>query len=181
MRRSKHAQLDPFFKHILPHWQDDIPELSSLLEAEKFVKGEHLINDWGDLYLITEGIFGKYEKTCPVRYALAGESLMIPNQKHNYRFVALSDCQTFRTSFRQLEEINAYNPKVFYLYAHLKDQQLRYLDYRHKLLSLHNQDKYDFVFDHYPDLLAHITQKELAQFMGISMELLRRMMRDREY
>ncbi|MDM1296516.1 hypothetical protein HX021_19700 [Sphingobacterium sp. N143] len=128
-----------------------------------------------------DGIFGKYEKTCPVRYAIAGESLMIPNHRHAYQFTALSDCRTYRTSLKQLEEINDRNPKVFYLYANLKERQQSYLDYRHKLLSLHNQDKYDFIFNKYPDILSHITQKELAKFMGISMELLRRIFRDREY
>jgi len=181
MKKSKKDLLHPFLGDINPRWQSEIPELTVVFEEERFVKGEHLINDWGDLYLIVEGTFGKYEKTCPIRYAIAGESLMIPNQKHGYQFVALTDCHTYRTSLKQLEEINDHNPKVFYLYANLKDKQQVYLDYRHKLLSLHNQDKYDFVFDKYPNIHSHITQRELAKFMGISMELLRRIFREREH
>lgn len=181
MKKIKEDLLDPFFRDIDPRWQHEIPELSAVFEEERFSPGERLINDWGDLYLIVDGIFGKYEKTCPVRYAISGESLMIPNHKHRYQLIALSDCRTYRTSLRQLEEINAHNSKVFYLYANLKDKQDTYLDYRHKLLSLNNQDKYDFMFDKYPDILSHITQRELAQFMGISIELLRRIFREREY
>ena len=181
MKKSKEDLLDCFFSDINPHWKHEIPELSFVFEEEHFTQGERLVNDWGELYLIIDGIFGKYEKTCPVRYVTAGESLMIPNHKHRYQFIALRDCRTFRTSLRQLEEINAHNSKVFYLYANLQDKQQTYLDYRHKLLSLNNQDKYDFVFDKYPTILSYITQRELAQFMGISMELLRRILREREY
>lgn len=181
MRKSKEDLLDSFFRDIHPQWLSEIPKLSAVFEEERFVRGEQLINDWGDLYLIVEGIFGKYEKTCPVRYAIASESLMIPSQKHSYQFVALTDCRAYRSSLQQLAKINDNNPKVFYLYANLKEKQQTYLDYRHKLLSLHNQDKYDFVFDKYPDILSHITQRELAQFMGISIELLRRIFRERDY
>lgn len=181
MKKSKNDLLDPFMGDIHPHWQNEIPELSAVFEEERFIRGEQLINDWGELYLIIDGIFGKYEKTCPVRYAIAGESLMIPNQRHAFQFTALSDCRTYRTSFKRLEELNDHNPKVFYLYANLKEKQQVYLDYRHQLLSLHNQDKYDFMFDKYPDILSHITQRELAQFMGISIELLRRIFRERGY
>lgn len=181
MKKSKEDLLDSFFSDINPQWKHEIPELSAVFEEEHFMKGERLVNDWGELYLIVEGIFGKYEKTCPLRYAIAGESLMIPNHKHRYQFIALSESRAYRTSLRQLEEINAHNSKVFYLYANLTDKQQIYLDYRHKLLSIHNEDKYDFVFDKYPDILSHITQKELARFMGISIELLRRILREREY
>lgn len=181
MKRSKEDLLNPFFKEIYPDWQKEIPELKTAFAEERFIKGEQLINDWGDLYLIVDGIFGKYEKTCPVRYAIEGESLMIPNQRHAYQFTALSDCRTYRTSLKQLYEINGNNSKLFCLYANLKEKQQIYLDYRHKLLSLHNEDKYNFIFDKYPDILSHITQKELARFMGISIELLRRILREREY
>ncbi|MGJ1442683.1 cyclic nucleotide-binding domain-containing protein [Sphingobacterium siyangense] len=180
MKKSKEYLLDPFFRDINPQWQHEIPELSAVFEEERFSPGERLINDWGELYLIVSGIFGKYEKICPVRYAISGESLMIPNHKHRYQFIALSDCRTYRTSLRQLEEINAHNPKVFYLYANLRDKQETYLDYRHKLLSLNNQDKYDFVFDKYPDLRSYVKHHELALFMGISSELLRRLLRDHD-
>lgn len=180
MKKSKEDLLDSFFSDINPHWQTEIPELSGIFEEEHFMKGERLVNDWGELYLIVEGIFGKYEKTCPLRYAIAGESLMIPNHKHRYQFIALSESRTYRTSLRQLEEINAHNSKVFYLYANLTDKQQIYLDYRHKLLSLNNQDKYDFVFDKYPDLRSYVKHHELAQFMGISGELLRRLFRDHD-
>ncbi|WP_157626058.1 cyclic nucleotide-binding domain-containing protein [Sphingobacterium sp. B29] len=180
MKKSKDYLLDSFFRDIDPQWQHEIPELSAVFEEERFSPGERLINDWGELYLIVDGIFGKYEKTCPVRYALAGESLMIPNHKHRYQFIALSDCRTYRTSLRQLEEINAHNPKVFYLYANLTDKQQTYLDYRHKLLSLNNQDKFDFVFNKYPDLRSYVKHHELARFMGISSELLRRLLRDHD-
>ena len=180
MKKSKELLLDPFFRDINSLWQTEISELSAVFEEERFMTGERLTNDWGELYLIVDGIFGKYEKTCPLRYALAGESLMIPNHKHRYQFIALSDCLTYRTSLRQLEEINAHNSKVFYLYANLKDRQETYLDYRHKLLSLNNQDKYDFVFDKYPDLRSYVKHKEIARFMGISGELLRRLFRDHD-
>ncbi len=181
MRKSKEDLLDSFFGDIHPQWRNEIPELATVFEEERFIRGEQLINDWGDLYLIIDGSIAKYEKTCPVRYAIAGESLMIPNQRHSYQFTALSDCRTYRTSLKQLKEINESNPKVFYLYANLKEKQQTYLDYRHKLLSLHNHDKYDFVFGKYPDILSLITQRELAKFMGISMELLRRILREQEY
>ncbi|MDR0265055.1 MAG: hypothetical protein LBJ04_17690 [Sphingobacterium sp.] len=181
MRKSKEDLLDPFFRDLQPQWRREIPALSAIFEEERFIKGEQLMNNWGDLYLLIDGIFGKYEKKYPVRYALAGETLMIPNHRHSYQFVALSDCRTYRTSLKQLDEINKNNPKVFYLYANLKEKQQVYLDYRHRLLSLHNQDKYDFVFDKYPDIRSYVRHKELAQFMGISEELLRRMHRDREY
>ena len=177
MKKSKEYLLDSFFRDIDSQWQHEIPELSAVFEEERFSPGERLINDWGELYLIVDGIFGKYEKTCPVRYAISGESLMIPNHKHRYQFIALSDCHTYRTSLRQLEEINARNSKVFHLYANLRDRQQTYLDYRHKLLSLNNQDKYDFVFDKYPDLRSYVKHHELARFMGISSELLRRLLR----
>lgn len=180
MKKSKSAILDRFFRDINPQWQSVIPELSSVFEEEPFMKGERLTNDWGELYLIVDGIFGKYEKTCPLRYAIAGESLMIPNHKNRYQFIALSDCLTYRTSLRQLEEINARNSKVFYLYANLKDKQETYLDYRHKLLSLNNQDKFDFVFAKYPDIRSYVKHNELARFMGISSELLRRLLRDHD-
>jgi hypothetical protein len=180
MKKGKLAVLDSFFHTINPQWQQEIPELSTAFEEERFMKGERLTNDWGEFYLIVDGIFGKYEKTCPLHYAVAGESLMIPNHKHRYQFIALSDCRTYRTSLRQLEEINAHNSKVFYLYANLKDRQETYLDYRHKLLSLNNQDKFDFVFDKYPDLRSYVKHYELARFMGISSELLRRLLRDHD-
>lgn len=180
MKKSKEYLLDSFFRDINPQWQTDIHELSTVFEEEHFMKGERLINDWGELYLIVDGIFGKYEKTSPVRYAIAGESLMVPNHKHRYQFTALSDCRTYRTSLQKLVEINAHNSKVFHLYANLTDKQQTYLDYRHKLLSLNNQDKFDFVFDKYPDLRSYVKHHELARFMGISSELLRRLLRDHD-
>ncbi|MEZ0453248.1 hypothetical protein ABTW24_16755 [Sphingobacterium thalpophilum] len=180
MRRSKTEILDLFFKDIHASWQKDIPELVTIFDEERFEQGEQMINDRGELYLIVNGIFGKYEKTCPVRYAIAGEPLMIPIQKHSYHFVAITQGNTLRTSLSQFMEINDHNPRVFFLYAKMMARQQQYLDYRHKLLSLHNQDKYDFLLDKYPDLRQHILHKELAQFMGISEELLRRIIRERE-
>ncbi|SJN51878.1 hypothetical protein FM120_32905 [Sphingobacterium faecium PCAi_F2.5] len=39
------------------------------------------------------------------------------------------------------------------------DKQQQYLDYRAKLFSLPNPDKYDFVFDRYPDIRRYIKRK----------------------
>lgn len=180
MKKSKEEILASFLKDIHGEWISAIPELTDAFAEIRFVKGEYLTNNWGELYLIAEGIFGKYEKTCPVRYAISGESLMIPNHSHNYQFIALTDCRTFMTTRKQLYTINAKNPKLFPIYASLMDKQQQYLDYRAKLLSLPNPDKYDFVFDKYPDIREFIKHKELAQFMGISEELLRRLIRERE-
>lgn len=180
MRKSKKEILDIFFKDIDPHWASSIPELLDAFEEMRFVKGEYLTNHYGDLYLIVNGFFGKYEKTHPVRYAITGESLMIPNQRHHYQFIALTDSITYLTTREQLFTINQKNHRLFPIYACLMDRQQQYLDYREKLLSLHNQDKYDYVFDRYPDIRRYIKHKELARFMGISEELLRRLMRERE-
>lgn len=180
MRKSKEEILASFLKDIHSDYVSAMPELTDAFEEIRFVKGEHLTNNWGELYLIVEGIFGKYEKTFPVRYAISGESLMIPNHSHNFQFIALSDSRTFMTTRKQLYTINAKNPKLFPIYASLMDKQQQYLNYRAKLLSLPNPDKYDFVFDKYPDIRQYIKHKELAQFMGISEELLRRLIRERE-
>lgn len=180
MRKSKEDILDIFLKDINPDWRSAIPELITAFEEIRFVKGEQLTNNWGELYLIVDGIFAKHEKTCPVRYAIAGESLMVPNQRHNYQFVALNDCRTFMTTQVQLYTINETNPKLFPIYAMLMEKQQQYLDYREKLLSLPNPDKFDYVFDKYPNIREHIKHKELARFMGISEELLRLLLRERE-
>ncbi|MNN85410.1 hypothetical protein D3C81_2026950 [compost metagenome] len=105
---------------------------------------------------------------------------MIPNQRHHYQFIALTDSITYLTTREQLFTINQKNHQLFPIYAYLMDRQQQYLDYREKLLSLLNQDKYDYVFDKYPDIRRYIKHKELARFMGISEELLRRLMRERE-
>jgi len=84
------------------------------------------------------------------------------------------------TTRKQLYTINAKNPKLFPIYASLMDKQQQYLDYRAKLLSLPNPEKYEFVFDKYPNIRQYIKHKELARFMGIGEELLRRMLRERE-
>lgn len=178
MRKSKEEILASFLKDIHPEWVSAIPELTDAFEEISFVKGEYLTNNWGELYLIAEGMFGKYEKTCPVRYAISGESLMIPNHRHNYQFIALSDCRTFMTTRKQLYAINVKNPKLFPIYASLMDKQQQYLDYRQQLRDLPNIDKYPFLLQKYPNITQDVKQIELAHFMGMSRESLRQQQRN---
>jgi len=178
MKKSKEEILASFLKDIHAEWVSAIPELTDAFEEIRFVKGEYLTNNWGELYLISEGIFGKYEKTCPVRYAIRGESLMIPNHRHNYQFIALSDCRTFMTTRKQLYEINAKNPNLLPIYIGLMEKQQNYLDYRQHLRDLPNIDKYPFLLEKYPNITKYVTQIELAQFMGMSREYLRQQQRN---
>ncbi|MEN5055612.1 hypothetical protein [Sphingobacterium kitahiroshimense] len=178
MKKSKEEILASFLKDIHAEWVSAIPELTDAFEEIRFVKGEYLTNNWGELYLISEGIFGKYEKTCPVRYAIRGESLMIPNHRHNYQFISLSDCRTFMTTRKQLYEINAKNPNLLPIYIGLMEKQQNYLDYRQHLRDLPNIDKYPFLLEKYPNITKYVTQIELAQFMGMSREYLRQQQRN---
>ena len=59
MKKSKEEILASFLIDIHAEWVSAIPELTDAFEEIRFVKGEYLTNNWGELYLIAEGLFGK--------------------------------------------------------------------------------------------------------------------------
>ncbi|WP_400261164.1 hypothetical protein ACFX5U_14535 [Sphingobacterium sp. SG20118] len=178
MRKTKEEIMDTIFKDIYSNWKSDIPELADAFEEVQFTKGEQLTNNWGDLYLLTEGMMGKYDKTCPVRYVLSGEPLLIPNSRHNFQFRAASDTKAYVIIRQALHAINQSNSKFFEFYTYLIDKQQQHIDYRQQLLSTPNFDKYEFVLKKYPYIRTLIKHKELALFMGVSVEYLRQLYRN---
>lgn len=178
MRKSKKEILDVFFNEIDVNWNTNLPELIDAFEEVNFSISEQLTNNWGELFLIVEGYIGKYEKTCPMRYAIAGEPLLIPNYRHNFQFRALSNCKTYMITREQRYAINRINPELFVLHDQLIDKQQQCLNYRQQLRDLPNTEKYPFILAKYPHITKHVKQIELAHFMGMSRESLRQQQRN---
>lgn len=174
MKQTKIGVLDEILKEIDEDWRLNVTELFNAFEEVHFKKDELLSNNWGELYFIAEGIFGKYEKSCPMRYAIAGESIMIPNYRHKYIFKALTDSKVYMIPREVLYHLNKRNPYIFPLYDKIMARQERYLDFKTKLKDLPNCERLPVVLAKFPKIRQYITNKELACFLGYSRETLRK-------
>lgn len=175
MRYHKEELLDMVFSELNQNWQQQLPELQDAFEEVNFSKGELLSNNWGELYVVAEGAFGKYAKKQPQRYAMPGEPLLIPNFRHNYIFKALADTKTYLITKEQLYAINESNPKLFSLYQKLIGKHDQYLAFRTDLLDVPFLERCQMLLKKYPKIRSYINNGELSSFLNMSKESLRKL------
>ncbi|WP_270087389.1 cyclic nucleotide-binding domain-containing protein [Sphingobacterium sp. SYP-B4668] len=164
-----------YLSQLYPLWQQKSPLLLDYFEHRVFETGEFVDVYPGDLYIVNKGTVGKYYKKTPKRYILRHELIMVPSERSGFNFKALESCHLWMLSQQKLHDILSRYPQSHVLQQLLLSKQQQSLDFRTQLLELPKADRLSFFRKQYSTVIPLISRTELAQFLHISGEYLRRL------
>lgn len=166
--------LTDFLTEIFPTWATEIPDLAGYFHEYFLEPGELLNTERGDIYLVSEGAFGKYTRREPLRYILPGELIIIGLRRRYHTFKALNFSRVYMLDRPSLYRISCEYPNTMTLYDELLQRQQDSLEFRQQILLMPKAHRYAYFKSCYATIVPLIDRKELAVFLQISPELLRR-------
>lgn len=170
----KNDGIDDYLEKLSPNWKENFPQLKNYFEEIHLLEDELLSNQRGDIYYVNDGIIGKYERKLPQRYILRNEIIIVSILHSNLQFKALQESHLWVISRQSLHRVVALYADIMPIYDNMVHQQQEALEFRLQLLEMPKSERMDFLRSKFASVIPHITRKELAQFLNISEEYLRR-------
>ncbi|WDF66929.1 hypothetical protein PQ465_11490 [Sphingobacterium oryzagri] len=176
MINENKEKLERYLGRLWPQWKQEIPHLLRDFEELHLESGEHLPSQRGDIYFIASGIVGKYIKNAPIRYSSNNEVIIVPLKPSTVQFRVLADATVFVLERSVLYQIVEQHPRSIMFYDELLIKQQQAIDFRYDLLQLPKAARLDALRTKYPPLMGLLSRTELAAFLDISKEYLRRLL-----
>lgn len=172
--KTENIDLIKLLTEVFPSWLQEIPELPDHFQECVLEPHEYLSLQRGDIYLVSGGSFGKYDRKEPIRYILPGELIIGPLKRNHTVFKSLNGSRAYLLDRPTLYRISQQYPHTLELYDELLQKQLEAMEFRQHILSLPKGERLEYFRSKYAPVLPIISRKELASFLQISVELLRK-------
>lgn len=172
--KNKTANLIDYLNDVFPTWKQEVPKFMDYFEELHLEAGEPLPSQRGDIYFITSGAIGKYEKMIPKRYITMRELIIIPFDSKPLLFVALEDSSILFLQRPDLYRLARDYSVTIQLYDQLRAKQEKAVDFRATLLEMPKAERLEVFRSKFTRIIPLITRTELAKFLGISREYLRK-------
>ena len=166
--------IDNYVTNIWPEWRNETPNLMDSFDELTLEYGEILPYQRGDIFYLASGTIGKYHKKEPIRYIDTGELIIIPLKPNILLFKALTDSTVMLLQRDALYRIVRQFPESIVLYDQLLSSQQESIEFRNYILKLPKGDRLEAFRVRYPAVSSLISRKELAEFLNISIESLRK-------
>lgn len=151
-------------------------------------KGEHLLEAGqvcGAVYFVTTGFFRMYylsteghEVNC--RFAGANGFLtdyqsFLAQQPSRYSWQAVQAAEVLALPYALVQRLYSESPRWDHMGRLIAEQVYQQLNERVELLQFYTPtQRYEYVQQHRPDLLTHVSQAQLASYLGVQPESLSR-------
>ena len=166
--------IENYLTELWPDWRQEIPHLLDLFNELTLEEGELLPNQRGDIYYLIWGTIGKYSKKEPLRYIDTGELIIIPLKPSLLLFKALIRTKVMLLQRPALYKIVEECPRSIILYDEILSRQQESSEFRNSILKLPKGQRLEAFRSRYSRVTAIISRKELADFLKISIESLRK-------
>ena len=166
--------IENYISFLWPHWRTDIPQLPDAFEELTLDNGELLPYQRGDIFYLVSGTIGKYCKKEPIRYISTGELIIIPLKPRILLFKTLTGSKVMLLRRDALYRIVGEFPKSIILYDELLSKEQESDEFRNYLLKLPKGNRLEAFRARYPMVPSLVNRKELAEFLNISIESLRK-------
>ncbi len=168
------ADLHYFLSKFDKNYQQIIGSFWKYINTVSLSEGEYLSNNLGDVFFISSGYLGKYCQGSPDRYIGPGELVVIPLSSHLNHFKSLTDSKAYRIERKSLYLIIKKFPESLPLFEEIKEIHLHDLQFRYRLLKLPKRERLKYFKKSYPSIATIVSRKELADYLDVSTEYLRR-------
>ncbi|MFD2553094.1 Crp/Fnr family transcriptional regulator [Sphingobacterium tabacisoli] len=175
MNSNTHSGLDQYLSSIKADWKIHYPDLEKHLQLEQLYASEWLYHEQGCIYLLLEGVLGKYKKNIPLRYVLPHEPIIILQEQSPTRFKALTHALLYKIDQQKLYELHRLYSDIAQLYHRIWLNHHQYLEYRNNLLEYRKGERLEVFRKDFQVVIPLITRKELAQYLNLSEEYLRQL------
>lgn len=167
--------LTDYLDAVFPTWKREVPTLMDYIEEMNLDAGEPLPSQRGDIYFVSSGAIGKYQKKIPKRYITTSELIIIPLDSKSLLFRALQDCCIMLLQRPDLYRLARDYPIMIELYDQLRVKQEQSADFRETLLEMPKAERLEAFRNKFSRIIPLISRTELALYLGVSREYLRRL------
>ncbi|WP_437918761.1 hypothetical protein [Sphingobacterium sp. LRF_L2] len=171
---EENAFLATYLTSIFPEWKKEVPLLPTYFEEIQLERGEPLPSQRGDIYFVQRGTIGKYLKNIPQRYIQANQLIIVPLIAKPPLFKALEDSTILLLPLPVRYQIARQYPCMIEVYDHLRAKQEKDVDFRTSILEMPRTQRLKAFRSKFERLDVLLPRIELAQFLGISREYLRK-------
>lgn len=177
MKTKLSKLLHEYLFKLEPNWNTLFPDLEEYLEIHYFLPQETLSLEMGAGYFLLEGIVGKYRAARPLRYILPEELIQAPLHINDtkIRFKALSETYLYKISQKMLYKLPRKYPKLLPLYHQILFLHQHQVDYKLHILEHDKAERLTIFRQKYSEVVPLISRKELAQYLNMSEEYLRKL------
>lgn len=170
MKADLHSFLTKFDKNYL----DVVPNFWKYINTVWLFEGEHLSNSLGDIFFVSSGYLAKYCEGKPERYVGSGELILVPLSTHMNYFKSLTSSRVYQIKRKKLYSIIKKSPEALMLFEKIKEVHSHDLAFRYRLLKLPKNKRVEYFMENYAMIINLISRKELADYLDISAEYIRR-------
>lgn len=175
LMKTEKAVLTDYLNAIFPSWETEVPTFMDYIEEIKMETDEPLPSQRGDIYFVSIGAIGKYQKKIPKRYITTGELIIIKFDSRPLLFRALEDSCVMLLQRHDLYRLADLYPVTIQLYDQLLAKQEQSADFRETLLEIPKAERLEVFRSKFGRIIPLISRTELALFLGVSREYLRRL------
>lgn len=173
MKKSK-TNLTDYLNDVFPTWKQEVPTFMDYIEEIHLEMDEPLPSLRGDIYFVSRGAIGKYQKKIPKRYITPGELIIIKFDSKPLFFRALQDSCIMLLQRRDLYRLANLYPVTIQLYDQLLAKQEQSADFRELVLEMPKVERLEAFRSKFSSIIPLISRTELAKYLGVSREYLRK-------
>lgn len=164
-----------YLTELVPDWQKLMPDLLENFEELSLEEGEYLSIQRGDIYFLQSGTIGMYFKKTPQRYIQAREFILVPLTTRPIQFRVIEQCSVVLLDLSARYMIMRKYPSMIEVYDQFRSIQDKHADFRITILEIPKSRRLEKFQSKYGSLTFRLPRYELAQFLGISREYLRKL------
>lgn len=166
--------LSAYLNRHISLWEQTIPDLLIHFEQVNLEVNEYLPCQRGDIYFVCKGYLGQYRKNQPIAYFQVGHPILLSLQNSPAPLKALTDSTILMLRRETTYLLNEKYTGTFELYQQLSVLHEKIIKFKDELRSIPKMQRLAAFRQEYKAIIPLISRKELAQFLGISREYLRR-------
>ncbi len=168
------ADLHSFLSKFDKDYQEVVPNFWKHINIVSLFEGHNLSNNLGDIFLVSSGYLVKYCEGKPERYIGAGELIIVPLSSHMNYYKSLTNSKVYQLKRKRLYSIIKKSPESVILFDKIREVHSHQLHFRYRVLKLPKKKRVEYFRENYNIILNLISRKELADYLDISTEYLRR-------
>ncbi|WP_205704314.1 Crp/Fnr family transcriptional regulator [Hymenobacter sp. UV11] len=180
--------LHSFFAALFPVTEQDMALVLPYVVPRTIAKGEHLLEAGqvcGAVFFVTAGFFRMYYRSSEghevnCRFARANGFLtdyqsFLTQQPSRYSWQAVQAAEVLALPYELVQRLYRESPRWDHIGRLIAEQVYQQLNERVELLQFYTPlQRYEYVQRYQPDLLAQVSQAQLASYLGVQPESLSR-------